>query len=79
MIRTQVYLSDNQYRAIHQLAGKKNKPAAEILRELIDRGLQTTDQPSAKQALLELVKIGKNIKATGPTNLSSTIDSELYE
>lgn len=79
MIRTQVYLSQHLYRAIHQLAEKKRKPAAEVIRDLLQSGLDQKKSVTAKQALMEFVRIGKEIKSTGPTDLSANIDKYLYD
>ncbi len=78
MIRTQVYLTEEQHRMINQLAVQKKKPAAKVLRDLVDQSLKNQKYPTVKEALMELVKIGKESGATGPTNLSTTIDQELY-
>ena len=79
MIRTQVYLTPQQYQKIHALAAQKKKPAALVMRELVDKGLKHKNLLTGKQALLELVKIGKKVKATGPTDLSENIDKYLYD
>lgn len=79
MIRTQVYLTENQYHSINLLAGREKKPAAQLIRELLERGLEQKNQITAKDALLEFVKIGKKTGMTGPTDLSTNIDKYLYE
>lgn len=79
MIRTQVFLTEQQYRLIYQMAETEKKPAAQMVRELLDSGLQQKKHVSGKDALLQLVKIGKNARASGPKDLSKNLDRYLYE
>jgi hypothetical protein len=77
MIRTQVYLTEEQVRDIKLRAKREGRHEAEVIREMISAGLKSA-QPSKKvstgESLLRLARIG----AKGPTDLSSRIDDILY-
>ena len=81
MIRTQVYITEEQARDIKLQAKREHKPEAEVIRELLSEGLKTTKgqrEESTGEALLRLAKVGEQLGATGPTDLSSRIDDYLY-
>jgi plasmid stability protein len=77
MIRTQVYLTEEQARDIKIRAKREGRHEAEVIRELLSEGLKTS-QPKQKistgESLLRLVRIG----AKGQADLSSRIDDILY-
>ena len=78
MIRTQVFLTEEQARDIKLRAKRQNKPEAEVIRELVSEGLKTspsTEKESTGQSLLRLA----GIHGKGPTDLSTRIDDYLYE
>ena len=77
MIRTQVYLTEQQARDIKLKARQEQKPEAKVIRELIEEGLNATGKKPGEttgDALLRLAAIG----GTGPADLSSRIDDYLY-
>ena len=81
MIRTQVYLTDEQARDIKLRAKRENKREAEVIRELLDTGRNAsprTDQESTGDALLRLAKLGEKLHVKAPADLSSRIDEYLY-
>jgi hypothetical protein len=81
MIRTQVFLREDQSADIKIRSKRESKPEAEVIRELIDKGRKAsaqTNQETAGQALLRLAKLGERLKLSGPTDLSSRIDDMLY-
>jgi NADH dehydrogenase/NADH:ubiquinone oxidoreductase subunit G len=81
MIRTQVYLTKEQKRAIELWAKREKKQEAVLVRELLDAGLKATSRAhtsNAGQALLDLAKLGKKLGMTGPTDLSTNLDDYLY-
>lgn len=81
MIRTQVYLSEAQKRAIELRAKREKKQVAVLIRELLDAGLEAsrrTRRSSAGQALFDLAHLGKKLGMTGPTDLSTNLDDYLY-
>ena len=81
MIRTQVYLTDEQKQDIEIRSKRQNKAEAEIIRELLDTGRHVsirTDQESTGDALLRLAKLGEKLHVKAPADLSSRIDEYLY-
>ena len=82
MIRTRVFLTDEQKRDIELRAKRQNKPEAEVIRELLDTGRHATprtDQESTGGALLRLAKLGEKLHVKAPADLSSRIDEYLYD
>jgi hypothetical protein len=81
MIRTHVYLTENQSQAIKLRSRREQRPEAEVLREIIDKGLTAEDSTgklSTGQSLLQLAELGKKYGAHGPTDLSTNLDDYLY-
>ena len=82
MIRTQVYLTDEQKQDIEIRSKRQNKAEAEIIRELLDVGRNAsprTDHESTGDALLRLAKLGEKLHVKAPADLSSRIDEYLYD
>ena len=83
MLRTNVYLTEEQERAINVRALASKQPKAAVLRSLIDQGLKASlSQPfPSTQAFFKLGKIAEQFKGkvTGPKDLSSNIDKYLWE
>jgi hypothetical protein len=85
MIRTQVYLTEEQSQAIKLRSRRDQKPEAEVLRDIVDKGLavegSTTKMStgmSTGQSLLQLAELGEKYGAHGPTDLSTNLDDYLY-
>ena len=81
MIRTKVYLIEEQTQDIKLLAERENKDEAEIIRELLDIGRKAasnTTHESTGDALLRLAKLGEKLHVKAPADLSSRIDDYLY-
>jgi hypothetical protein len=81
MIRTQVYLTEEQTQDIKLRAKRQDKAEAEIIRELLDIGRNAssrTHQESTGDALLRLAKLGEKLQVKAPSDLSSRIDDYLY-
>ena len=76
MIRTQVYLTEEQARDIKLKAKQEQKPQAEVIRELLNNSLHhtTSRRESTGDSLLRLAAIG----GKGPADLSSRVDDYLY-
>ena len=82
MIRTQVYLTEEQTQYIKLRAKRENKAEAEVIRELLDTGRHASpriDQESTGDALLRLAKLGEKLHVKAPADLSSRIDEYLYD
>jgi hypothetical protein len=81
MIRTQVFLKDEQSQDIKLRAKRENKPEAEVIRELIDKGRaadQRANRETAGNALLRLARLGEELQVKAPADLSSRVDDYLY-
>ena len=81
MIRTQVYLTEEQARDIKLRAKRQNKREAEVIRELLNKGLHAPRSASGEttgEALLRLAKLGEKLRVKAPADLSSRIDDYLY-
>jgi hypothetical protein len=81
MIRTQVYLTEEQTRDIKLRAKRENKPEAEVIRELLDTGRHaaaSTAHESTGDALLRLAKLGERLHVKAPADLSARIDDIVY-
>jgi hypothetical protein len=77
MIRTQVYITEEQARDIKLKAKRENKREAEVIRELLSEGMKKSTsktQESTGESLLRLTAIG----GKGPADLSSRVDDYLY-
>jgi len=77
MVRTQVFLTEEQARDIKLRAKREKKREAEVIRELLSEGLKTAPrmtQESTGESLLRLAAIG----GKAPTDLSTRIDDYLY-
>ena len=64
---------------IKLVARRDHKSEAEVIRELLETGLETKHKQSVGQALRGLAKLGQELGITGPTDLSRNIDKYLYE
>jgi hypothetical protein len=81
MIRTQVYLTEEQARNIKLRAWREKKREAEVIRELVNKGLDAShraNRETAGDALLRFAKLGEELQVKTPADLSSRIDEYLY-
>jgi len=81
MIRTQVFLTEEQARDIKLRAKREKKREAEVIRELLSEGLQASRSASGEttgEALLRLARLGEKLRVKAPTDVSSRIDDYLY-
>ena len=81
MIRTKVYITEDQARNIKLKAKRENKHEAEVIRDLLSTGLDAsrrTHQETTGEALLRLARLGEKLKVKAPADLSSRIDDYLY-
>ena len=77
MVRTQVYLTEEQTRDIKLRAKRQNKPEAEAIREVISAGLKTSPSPSHESTGASLLRLAA-IRGKGPADLSTRVDDYLY-
>ncbi len=83
MLRTNVYLTQDQEREINRRAIVAQKAKAEILREVITKGLQATpaQKSSSTTSFLKLAEIAKSFKGKGtaPKDLSVNLDKYTWD
>jgi hypothetical protein len=78
MVRKQIYLTRKLDQYIHVLAQKQNKPEAEVIRGLLERGIKRQGLMNTGEALLGLATLGERLGLAGPTDLSERHDDYLY-
>lgn len=81
MIRTQVYLTEEQSRDIKLRAKREKKPEAEVIRELVSIGFNASrnaGQETTGEALLRIAKLGEKLQIKAQPDLSARIDDILY-
>ena len=83
MLRTNVYLTEEQERELNRMAAVANKAKAEILREVIDKGLSASPvQKSASTSnFMKLSEIAREFKdkGKGPRDLSANLDKYTWD
>ena len=79
MIRTQIYLPKELYQEVAFRAKRENKPKASVIRDALSRGFGKKREQTVGEALIALARLGKKLKASGPTDLSTNHDKYLYE
>jgi hypothetical protein len=78
MIRTQIQLTDEQARALKELAGRENVSMAELIRQAVDYWLQTVKPvPLAEQRRRALAIVGQF--RSGQADISAQHDQYLVE
>ena len=75
MIRTQIYIPEALHQAARSIADKRKKSLAELLRNLIERGIGEERRSIKQKPLSTLASL--NIKG-GPRDLSQNLDKYLY-
>lgn len=76
MIRTQIYLPKKQYEDVKLRANITGKPAAEVIRDLIDKGLAVKEERLVKKnGLMKLATLGIT---GGPKDTALKLDDYLY-
>jgi hypothetical protein len=81
MIRTHIYITEDQAQDIKLRAKRERRRESDIARELLERGRfvsQGRRQETLGEALLRLAVLGKERGMTGPTDLSTNHDDYLY-
>lgn len=78
MIRTQVYLPKQLYQSIDLVAKRERKAKAQVIREVLEKGIEQK-RGNAGKVLLEVTAMAKKHGWKGPKDLSTNIDKYLYE
>ena len=81
MLRTNLYLTEEQDKEIARLAVFTKKPKAAVLRHLIVYGLKNSSlaKSSSTQALLKLADLAERLKSKGPKDLSANLDKYTWD
>lgn len=81
MLRTNVYITEEQARELNLRAVITQKPKAEVLREVIDKGLKTIPvaKSTSAEVFLKLAELGKKFKGTAPRDLSVNHDKYTWD
>ena len=74
MKRKQIYLTDTLEREIGELAKEENKSQAEIVRKLLEKGIDRKKKMSSGEFLLHLASYA----VPGARDLSTNLDRYLY-
>ena len=83
MQRTQIMITDEQMELLRNEAYKRRVSIAELVRESIDKQFKpqpatNTHNTNVGQALLDIAHESKQLKRSGPPDLSSNVDSYMY-
>jgi len=76
MIRTQIYLPEPLYTKIKLQARAKGQPAAQLIREQLERGFPGSQGQQKKDK--NLAELAEELNIRGPSDLSRRIDDYLY-
>lgn len=78
--RTHVYLPDELSRQIDNAAKTQRKSKSEIIREALEKGIKAVrgQKSQSGRALLDLARLAKNLKGTGPKDLSTNHDYYIW-
>lgn len=81
MLRTNVYLTEDQYRELKRRAIIGNKAKAAVLREVIDKGLEVTkaQKSASAEGFLKLAELGQRFKGIAPKDLSVNHDKYTWD
>jgi hypothetical protein len=77
MVRTHVYLTEEQVRDIKVRAQRERRREAEVIRDLIERGRLTTPGRTLQSPAELLARIDR-LGLSGPTDLSTNHDDYSY-
>ena len=80
MIRTQIYLPEAMYRDIKRRARAKGEPAAQLIRDALEKELliENLNNPKKSQKRRGLAALADLHITGGPADLSRRIDDYLY-
>jgi hypothetical protein len=76
MVRTQVYLSEEQHRALRRTAKREGLSMTALLRRIVERELsQSADSQGAEEAVMMIADLGRS----GRSDISEKHDEALVE
>ena len=86
MIRTQIYLPQQQHDRLKDLALKQRTSMSDVIRQIVDEKIATSSQVAnmkpkklnAGEWLLIQAKLAEKLDFRGPSDLASNIDEYLY-
>lgn len=80
MLKTYLYIPDHLEKQINYTAKAQNKSKAEVMRQALERGINSvTVQGSASaNVLLKIAEIGEKYQPKGPKDLSANLDKYLW-
>jgi predicted DNA-binding ribbon-helix-helix protein len=82
MHRTQIYLEKTQWKTLQSIAQKKQRSTSEIIRGMIEFGLQYGKSKAAQPKKLDLLGMAKRVNSVkglkAPADLASRVDHYLY-
>lgn len=82
MVRTQIYITQKQYRVLTQKAAVEKTTVSQLIRNLVDRqlseGKSQYKRKNAGSVLLEMARDAKRLNLKGPSDLASNVDTYLY-
>ncbi len=79
MIRSQIYLEQEQIRFLKTVAYEKNVTMSAVIRELINNKLSKKgNKINSGEWALKLAKNAETLKIKGPKNLSTDSDKYIY-
>lgn len=83
MIRTQIYLTEQQIKTLKKQAFMSEVTLSQIIRDLIEKEMVRPMQPKKKRnsgsVLLEMAKEAEAMHIQGPKDLSKNLDKYLYK
>lgn len=83
MMRTQIYIPQNQLKFLKKIAWQDDISLSETIRRIIDKQLinqskSTKSEKNIGNWLLSLAKRAEKLKIKGPPDLASNLDQYLY-
>ncbi len=80
MLKTYLYIPENLEKKIVFTAKTQNKSKAEVIRQALEKGINSVQQQgtASAQALLKIAEIGKKNNLKGPKDGSERMDEYLW-
>ena len=80
MLKTYLYIPDELNEKINRAARTQKKSKAEVIREVLEKGIEETDQKgnAGVEVLFKLAELGRKANFKGPKDSSTRIDELLW-